>query len=393
MNDQIYDDEEEERQRVRRMRHRAEMKRKKRAQERLRRRMRRLSIMAVIAIIVLLLLIGGIRLLVGTIQKNRAERQQVQETELENISTGAGMAEGDMEEQTEEPTEEVGDVLGEEGLGVSTGAVAQATESDSTRQIGEDIPSEYAVLIDVENHSILAEKAAHTVINPASMTKILTLLVAAEHVTDLHDTFTMTIDITDYTYSNDCSTVGFAEGEKVPVRDLFYGTILPSGGDAALGLASYVSGSQEEFVKLMNDKLTELGLSDTAHFTNCIGIYDENHHCTVYDMAIIMEAAMENPFCRKVLSAHTYTTSSTPEHPEGITISNWFLRRIEDKDAGLTVEAGKTGYVLQSGNCAASYGESADGKGYVCVTGDAYSGWRCIYDHVAIYSTYAKAQG
>ena len=222
------------------------------------------------------------------------------------------------------------------------------------------------------------------------MTKILTVLVAAEQIEEknLDDKVTITIDITDYSYSNDCSSVGFAENERVTVRDLFYGTILPSGADAALALATYVAGSQEAFVELMNEKLQELGLSDTAHFTNCVGLYDEAHRCTVYDMAMIMEAAMDNPLCREVMSAHTYTTSATAEHPDGITISNWFLRRIEDKETGAEIVCGKTGYVVQSGNCAASYGEDQNGNGYICVTADSTSAWRCIYDHVALYSEF-----
>jgi D-alanyl-D-alanine carboxypeptidase (penicillin-binding protein 5/6) len=104
----------------------------------------------------------------------------------------------------------------------------------------------------------------------------------------------------------------------------------------------------------MNEKLEELGIADTAHFTNCIGLYDDNHYCTAYDMAVIMKAAVENELCREVLSAHTYTTSSTEQHPDGITISNWFLRRIEDKDSGGLVLCGKTGFVNQSGSCAVS---------------------------------------
>ena len=215
-------------------------------------------------------------------------------------------------------------------------------------------------------------------------------LVAAEQIEEknLDDKVTITIDITDYSYSNDCSSVGFAENERVTVQDLFYGTILPSGADAALALATYVAGSQEAFVELMNEKLQKLGLSDTAHFTNCVGLYDEAHRCTVYDMAMIMEAAMDNPLCREVMSAHTYTTSATAEHPDGITISNWFLRRIEDKETGAEIVCGKTGYVVQSGNCAASYGEDQNGSGYICVTADSTSAWRCIYDHVALYSEF-----
>ena len=104
---------------------------------------------------------------------------------------------------------------------------------------------------------------------------------------------------------------------------------------------------------------------------------------------MILEAAIENELCREVMSAHTYTTSNTQEHPEGITISNWFLRRIEDKDTGGEVVCGKTGYVVQSGNCAASYGIDNAGKGYICVTADSTSSWRCIYDHVALYRQFS----
>lgn len=253
-----------------------------------------------------------------------------------------------------------------------------------------EVLSTRALLIDWDTRSVVAQRGAGDRINPASMTKILTLLVAAEHVTDLDDTFTITREITDYSYSNDCSAVGFDDGETVTVRDLLYGTILPSGADAAAGLAFYVSGSLEGFVDLMNEKLDELGLSDTAHFTNCVGLYDENHYCTPYDMAVILKAAVENELCREVLSAHTYTTSPTELHPEGITISNWFLRRIEDKETNGEVVCAKTGYVAQSGSCAASYEVTDSGKHYICVTADTYSSWRCIYDHVAIYQEYTE---
>ena len=254
----------------------------------------------------------------------------------------------------------------------------------------EEVISTHAILVDESTDTIVAAKGADERIYPASMTKVLTVLVAAEQITeeDLDDTFTMTLEITDYAYVNDCSAVGFLDGEKVTVRDLFYGTVLPSGGDAALGLAIYTAGSQEAFVEKMNAKLEELGLGDSAHFTNCIGLFDENHYCTVYDMAIIMKAAIQNELCREVLSAHTYTTKATAEHPEGITISNWFLRKIEDKDTGGEVLCGKTGYVVQSKNCAVSYGTSAAGTPYICVTAGSTSGWRCIYDHVEIYNRY-----
>ena len=266
---------------------------------------------------------------------------------------------------------------------------AQAT--DATTSMDDEVQSTNGIFIDLATGNILFDRDSHTRINPASMTKVLTVLVAAEHVTDWSDTFEITPEITNYSYVHDCSAVGFSNNEVVTVEDLFYGTVLCSGGDAALGLATYVAGSQEAFVDMMNEKLKELGLSDTAHFTNCVGLYDENHYCTVYDIAMILEAAIDNPQCREVLSTKKYTTSSTPEHPEGIQISNWFLRRIEDKDTGGEVICGKTGFVAQSGSCAVSYGKDAAGNEYICATVNAHSGWRCIYDHVELYKRFAKS--
>lgn len=262
-----------------------------------------------------------------------------------------------------------------------------------TKPMNGEVFSNYGIFIDLETDTVLAERNSSAVINPASMTKILTILTAAEALGEdrLDEAVTVSKEATEYSFVNECSNAGFEAGETVTVRDLFYGTILPSGGEAAAELAVFTSGSMEEFVSQMNRKAEELGLSDTAHFTNCAGLYDENHHCTVYDMAMILEAALDNPFCREVLSARTYTTSPTTEHPEGLLLSNWFLRRIEDKDTGGEVLSAKTGYVVQSGSCAASYGKSHSGKEYICVTADATSSWRCIYDHVALYQQFGDA--
>jgi D-alanyl-D-alanine carboxypeptidase (penicillin-binding protein 5/6) len=264
--------------------------------------------------------------------------------------------------------------------------ILEASATADTVEFWDSIVSGHGVLIDVEQGSILAQRGAKERINPASMTKIMTVLVAAEHVTDLDDTFTMTIDITDYSYVNDCSNVGYEIGEVMSVRDLFYGTVLPSGGDAAVALATYVAGSQDAFVDMMNEKAAELGLSDSTHFTNCVGIYNEEHYSTPYDMAVMLKAAVDNPWCREVLSTHVYTTEPSEEHPDGIVLSNWFLRRIEDKDTHGEVVCAKTGYVTQSGNCAASYATDENGKSYICVTAGASSVWRCIYDQTELYA-------
>ena len=268
----------------------------------------------------------------------------------------------------------------------------EAVQTENTQKFGNSVVSSKGVLIDVDNKEILAAKGTKKQMYPASMTKILTVLVAAEHVTEeqLDDKVKITIDITDYCYSNDCSAVGFAKNETVPVRDLFYGTILPSGADAAVALANYVAGSHEEFVKLMNEKLEELRIAETTHFTNCVGLYADDHYSTPYDMALIMKAASENELCQKVLNARTYTTAKTKKHKDGILISNWFLRRIEDKDTNSEILYAKTGFVNQSGSCAASMAQDKNGHTYICVTAGSTSSWRCIYDHVELYHKFIK---
>ena len=366
--------------RERRQRRLAEMKRKKKQQALFRKYFRFGAIGAVVFIAVLVVLIGN-----GISKRNKNKEQQGIQTETAELQA---VAETEAEESL--PFADQKEPAEVQAAEREENKIYEAAESPDMKAVSEEVISSNAIFIDLKKNEILAQRAARQVIDPASMTKILTVLVAAEQIEEknLDDKVTITIDITDYSYSNDCSSVGFAENERVTVQDLFYGTILPSGADAALALATYVAGSQEAFVELMNEKLQELGLSDTAHFTNCVGLYDEAHRCTVYDMAMIMEAAMDNPLCREVMSAHTYTTSATAEHPDGITISNWFLRRIEDKETGAEIVCGKTGYVVQSGNCAASYGEDQNGNGYICVTADSTSAWRCIYDHVALYSEF-----
>ena len=336
---------------------------------------------AVCTVLIAGLFIGG-RAIFKLISSGSDKKQTAGASETIDMQdydlSGLGSMDAELEETLEEEEETVR---------------YEAHTTALTTAPAEEVVSEYAIFIDKDSGDILAQRGYNTRISPASMTKVLTLLIAAENVKDLDDSFTISLEQTDYAYSHGCSAVGFAENETVSVRDLMYGTILPSGGDAAMGLACYVAGSHEAFVDMMNDRLSELGLGMTAHFTNCVGLYDEDHYCSVYDMAMIMEAALDNELCREILSAHTYTTSSTDEHPEGITVSNWFLRRIEDKDMGGEVICAKTGYVVESKNCAVSYGRDKSGKEYICCTAGSTSAWRCIYDHVALYGQFANGGG
>ncbi len=401
--DDIEEDGEEEREYRARLERRRRMRRERQRRIRRRRMYRRLFCLGVIVVAAFFI---GTAVIFGRKAKGNAIQPQAQKTDA---AKGTGrkswekVAEGLKADTETGAGIEVGTAIGEGAAGTETDVSEPekdpsvyhfAATPDTVTIYSEEVMSTNAILIEESTDTIIAAKGAEERISPASMTKVLTVLVAAEQLTeeDLDDTFTMTLEITDYAYVNDCSSVGFLNGEEVTVRDLFYGTVLPSGGDAAVGLATYVAGSHEAFVDMMNAKLEELGIADSAHFTNCVGLYDENHYCTVYDVAVIMKAAMRNELCREFLSAHIYTTVPTKQHPEGITMSNWFLRRIEDKDTGGEVLCAKTGYVTQAGSCAVSYGIFAGGTPYICVTANATSSWRCIYDQVEIFNRYIPSE-
>lgn len=362
------------------------MRREKERQQRIRRQVKKYVPAAVGILAALILIVTGIGALIGRASDKRKL--------MEAGSSVAKIAEAFRNVNFLEIAEAGIPMAGGQGVAEKEAAepkVYEAHSTSDTLQLGEgDIVSEYAILIDADSGEILAERNAHVRMNPASMTKILTALVAAEQAEDLDDKLTITREITDYGYINDCSSAGFVIDERVSVRDLLYGTILPSGADAAVGLAVYVSGSQEDFVELMNDRLKELGLSKTAHFTNCVGVFDENHYCTAYDIAMILEAAIDNEICREVMSTRIHTTAKTLQNPEGLELSNWFIRRIEDKDSGGKVLGGKTGYVAQSGNCAASFASLDNGRNLVCVTANASGKWRCIEDHVKLYKQFSR---
>ena len=104
-----------------------------------------------------------------------------------------------------------------------------AHETDSTVRLGDEIDSGYAIVIDEETGEIVAEKNSRERMSPASMTKVLTVLVAAEHITEeqLDDTIVISQEAIDFAFSNGCSNAGFIAGETVTVRDLFYATSLP----------------------------------------------------------------------------------------------------------------------------------------------------------------------
>ena len=119
--------------------------------------------------------------------------------------------------------------------------------TDSTAPVPAENDAEAAIVINTETHDIVAAKNEHERLYPASTTKIMTLIVACDNIKNYSDTFTMTLDITDPLFIEGASVAGFLNQEEISMTDLLYGMILPSGADAAMGLAVKIAGSEKAF--------------------------------------------------------------------------------------------------------------------------------------------------
>ena len=145
----------------------------------------------------------------------------------------------------------------------------------------------------------------------------------------------------------------------------------------------------DNLVAMMNEKAAALGLANT-HFMNTSGLHDENHYSTVREIALILQAALENETCTEILSAENYRASETEQHPDGLAMTNKFLYRVHHEYAlnGAEITAAKTGYTAEAMNCCASAGKTPDGRSVICVTANAWTGEFCIEDHIALYTKY-----
>ena len=169
---------------------------------------------------------------------------------------------------------------------------------------GPNIVSEAAIIY-TETGEVIWEKNSEKKMEPASITKLLTCLIAVEKL-DLNKMVTITEDIE----AIEPMELGVYAGEKISVRDLIYGALLPSGNDAATALAVEVAGSVEEFAVLMNERAKEIGCTN-SNFVTPSGLPDEDHYSTAKDMALITQAALSNEYVRKVSGTEKYTVPAT----------------------------------------------------------------------------------
>lgn len=236
------------------------------------------------------------------------------------------------------------------------------TTTDQTQIELPSLHSKNALLLN-EKGDVLYEKNADDIIFPASLTKIMTAIVAIEMTTDLQkQTIVKPQTISKFTAQN-ASMAGFKAGDFVTIEDLLYGTLLASGADATGTLTEAMAGSEEAFVTLMNNKAHELGLNDT-HFVNASGLHDPAHVSSVRDISKLFRYAIENPTFYQILTSKSYSTHV----PNELTITSSLLTKIPGGEG--TILGGKTGYTPEAGLCLASIIEKDDRK-YIFVTTNA----------------------
>jgi len=229
---------------------------------------------------------------------------------------------------------------------------------------GEDVilQSPYSIMYNLNEDTILFENNSEKEIAIASLTKIMTTLVAIEHIPSLNDTVILTPNVFYGLVEANASVADFKIGQKVTYLDLLYGAMLPSGADATRALAINLAGSEEKFVVWMNEKARKLGLSHT-HYVNTTGLDIENHYSTVKDVATLLKEALKNETFKKIFTTKEYTTS------DGILHFKSTILKAEEKynvQASI-IQGSKTGFTNNAGSCLASISEH-DGVEYLLVT-------------------------
>lgn len=300
---------------------------------------------------------------------------------------------------TEAPTIPNKETLTEEPTDTDTKDPSEETEGptgyvpitpDDVSVIGyNDMSSKYAILVDCNTNTAIAQRLADRTIYPASLTKIMTVVVAYENIENFNDIFIMPAELVLKAANQGASIAQFWAKTPLTMTDLMYGTILPSGAEAAYGLAQCVAGSEEAFAVLMNKKAAELGMTNT-HFVNVTGLHDPNHYSTVRDMATLMNYAMSIPTVKEIMSAIQYTRSDGQQTLTSVVFNKTGYVH-QTYNNGVTMIAGKSGYTPEAQRCLASYYESESGERYILVTAYAYgSGKTPVNDAGALIEKYIK---
>lgn len=219
-----------------------------------------------------------------------------------------------------------------------------------------------AVVMDAESGAVLYGKNQDKQLFPASITKLMTALLSYENL-DPDDTVTFSENAV-FGIEFGSSNIGMDVGESITVDEALYGLMVASANEVAIALGERVSGTESDFVSLMNQRAAELGCKNT-HFVNPNGLHDSDHYTTAYDMALIAREIYKYPDLIEYMSQLNYHFLPSKNQPDDFWIlnTNDFLNNEFEYDA---IVGGKTGYTDQARETLVSFAER-DGKKLICV--------------------------
>lgn len=226
---------------------------------------------------------------------------------------------------------------------------------NTTKKVAGATVSKAECVIDVNSGRILYEYNSHQALPIASTTKILTAICAIEN-SDITSEYT----ITEKSVGIEGSSIYLRAGEKLTIEEMLYGLMLRSGNDCAESLALAVSGSIENFIKLMNDTAKRIGANE-SNFINPHGLHDVNHKCSAYDLAKITAYAMKNKTFRKIVSTKRKTISNDGFEYDRVLLNKNKMLNLYPNCTGI-----KTGYTKKAGRCLVS-GANNNGLDLACV--------------------------
>ena len=263
-------------------------------------------------------------------------------------------------------------VYGVQNLNLHSGTAASFAEDlcVTTGDVNTDqipLAASSAGLFNLNQTEVEYAKDIFTQRSPASITKIMTALVALKYG-NLDDQVTVTETAEDIEYGS--SVCGIQVGDVLSLRQLIYGLMIPSGNDAAMMIAEHVAGSVDQFVALMNEEAAALGATDT-HFTNPHGLTEEGHYTSVYDIYLMFNAAMEYDVFEDAISRTNYYAEYTRGDGSAVAVTwestDWYFTGASEPPEGVTVFGGKTGTTEDAGNCLALMSKDLYGNPYLSI--------------------------
>ncbi|WP_255247900.1 D-alanyl-D-alanine carboxypeptidase family protein [Paenibacillus sp. 7523-1] len=201
-----------------------------------------------------------------------------------------------------------------------------------------------AILMDADTGTVIFEKNSHDQLPPASITKIMTMLLTIEAIDSGKLKLTDKVRTSEYAASMGGSQIFLEPGEEMTVDDMLKGIAMASGNDASVAMAEKIAGSEEAFVQQMNERAKELGMKDT-HFANCNGLPVENHYSSAHDIALMSRELLKHSGITKYTGAYQDYLRKDTEKPFWLVNTNKLVRFYSGAD-GL-----KTGYTSEAKFC------------------------------------------